>query len=69
MKTSARLSSAGLTSRLKTSRKFIVPVLLALSFLSANALALGRQNAPCSGFWDCAYTVYHGACNGLCPWY
>jgi hypothetical protein len=69
MKTNERVNPAGLKAKLQTSRKFILPVLLSLSFISANALALGRQNAPCSGFWDCVYTVYHGACNGLCPWY
>ena len=69
MKNCATKKSSNLKSKLQTSRKFIIPVLLTLSFVSANVLALGRQNAPCSGFWDCAYTVYHGACNGLCPWY
>lgn len=69
MKNSARLIPAGFKSKLQTSRKLIIPILLTLSFLSANALALGRNNAPCSFGDDCAATIYYHICNNWCFWY
>lgn len=52
-------------------RKFTLPALLVLSTLSANALAMGGRNAPCTFGDDCAATVYYNICNGnrLCFWY
>ncbi len=55
--------------KVRSGQKMAITLLVVLTTFSVSTYALGRQNAPCSGFWDCAYTVYHGACNGLCPWY
>ncbi len=36
-----------------------------------SAMAMGRNDAPCTFGQDCAATVYYGACNNnrLCFWY
>jgi len=70
MKTS-KIIGTTLNSKIKVARKFTLPVLFLLSGLSANALAMGRKNAPCTFGDDCAATVYYNVCNGnrWCFWY
>jgi|GEM_PF-1106685 hypothetical protein len=60
-----------INSKFRLARKFTLPALLVLSTLSANALAMGRNNAPCTLGDDCAATIYYNICNGnrWCFWY
>jgi len=56
-------------ARLHIARKYTLPTLFILSSLSANALAMGRNDAPCTFGDDCVATIYYHVCNRLCFWY
>ena len=58
-----------LVTKIQSARKYTLPALLVLYSLSANALAMGRNDAPCTFGDDCAATIYYHICNRLCFWY
>ncbi|RYY01449.1 MAG: hypothetical protein EOO53_18340 [Gammaproteobacteria bacterium] len=60
---------SALKAKFQTARKSTLPVLFVLSCLSANALAMGRNDAPCTFGDDCVATIYYHICNRLCFWY
>lgn len=68
MKTSKIIHNA-LKPKLQTVRKFTLPTLFVLASLSANALAMGRNDAPCTFGDDCIATIYYHVCNRLCFWF
>lgn len=59
-------------SSLKSIRSFFETVVLVVFIGAAtcpSAMAMGRNDAPCTLGKDCAETIYYHICNRLCPWY